>query len=140
MPQSLPTLEATRASLLQQIITVGDFRPGTVSMAFRKCGKKTCHCAQPGSTGHQQFRIQRKVKKENVSESFSSPAAFQQAAEQVSEFHRLQQLLAEFTTVNEQICRLRPVETSPSVWSEEEKKRLRRLFKKLQQRSKVSAN
>ena len=136
MPQSLSTLEATRSNLLQQIIIIGDFRPGTVSIAFRKCGKSTCHCAQPGSTGHQQFRILRKVKKGSVSESFSSPAAFKQAAEQVSEYHRLQLLLAELTAVNEQICRLRHVETSPTGWSEKEKKRLLLFFKKLQGKSK----
>ena len=139
MPQSLSTLEATRSTLLQQIITIGDYRPGTVSVAFRKCGKSTCHCAQPDSTGHQQFRILRKVTKESVSESFSSPAAFEQAAEQVSEYHRLQRLLSELGAVNEHICRLRPIQTTPVGWSEEEKKRLLLFFKKLQERSKPFA-
>ncbi len=136
MPNSLSTLEATRSNLLQQIILIGDFRPGTVSIAFRKCGKSTCHCTQPGSTGHQQFRILRKIKKDSVSESFSTPAAFEQAAEQVSEYHRLQRLLAELTAVNERICRLRPIETNPTGWTEQEKKRLRLFFKKLQGKSK----
>ncbi len=31
---------------------VGDFRPGTISVNFRKCGKERCACAQPGHPGH----------------------------------------------------------------------------------------
>ena len=31
---------------------VGDFRRGTLSAVFRKCGKPNCRCAQPGDPGH----------------------------------------------------------------------------------------
>jgi len=34
------------------------------------------------------------------------------------------------TALNEQICQLRPVESEPGGWSEEEKKRLLRFIKK----------
>lgn len=130
MPQSLADLEAARTRLLQQFLTLGDFRPGTVSAVPRRCGKPSCHCARPDTAGHLQFRLLRKVKGKSVAESFPSPAAFRKAAEQVGEFHRFQQLSAELTALNEQICRLRPVESQPSGWSEEEKKRLLRFIKK----------
>lgn len=130
MPQTLADLESRRSSLLQQFLTLGDFRPGTVSAVARRCGKPSCHCAQPDSAGHPQFRLLRKVKSKSVSESFPSPAAFRQAAEQVHEFHRFQQLSAQLTSLNEQICHLRPVESEPGGWSEEEKKRLLRFIKK----------
>jgi len=56
-----------------------------------------------------------------VAESFSTPLAFRQAAEQVAEFHRFQRLSAELTALNEQICRLRPVAPDPTGWTEAEK-------------------
>lgn len=135
MPQSLAALESQRASLLQQFLTLSDFRPGTVSAVARRCGKPSCHCAQPDSAGHPQFRLLRKVQGKSVSESFPNPAAFRQAAEQVHQFHRFQRLSAELTALNEQICRLRPVESEPGGWSEEEKKRLLRFIKKSRAKS-----
>ena len=48
MPETLEGLEQRRSSLYHQIQTVGDFRPGTISVNFRKCGKPGCACARPG--------------------------------------------------------------------------------------------
>ena len=125
MSQSLAELEAERARLLQQFLALGDFRPGTVTAAPRRCGKPACHCAQPNDAGHPQFRLLRKVSGKSVAESFATPAAFRKAAEEVAEFHRFQDLAAALIPVNEQICRLRPVEPDPAGWTEAEKKRLR---------------
>ncbi len=130
MSQSLADLEVARTNLLQQFLALGDFRPGSVSASPRRCGKPACHCAQPGDTGHPQFRLLRKVRGKSVAESFESPVAFRQAAEQVTEFHRFQDLIAEFTEVNEQICRLRSVEPDETGWTEVKKKRLLRFIKK----------
>lgn len=30
----------------------GDFRRGSVSENYRRCGKPACHCAQPDDPGH----------------------------------------------------------------------------------------
>jgi len=136
MPQSLPDLEARRSTILQQFLTLGDLRPGTVSAAPRRCGKPTCHCAQPDAIGHPQFRLLHKLNGKSVAESFGTPGAFRQAAEQVAEFHRFQGLVAELTAVNQEICRLRPVESDNSRWTQEEKKRLLLFIRKSHGRSK----
>ena len=140
LSHSLTDLEATRSQLLQQFLTLGDFRPGTVSATSHRCGKPSCHCAQPGDQGHPQFRLLRKINGKSVGESFSSPAAFRQAADQTAEFHRLQDLVTQLTAVNEQICRLRPAETAPAGWTEQEKKRLSRFIKKSRARSRRFSN
>jgi|SRR5271166_418660 len=49
---SLPDLEAERDRLYAQLARVGDFRRGSVSENYRKCGKPNCACAQPGHRGH----------------------------------------------------------------------------------------
>jgi len=130
MSQSLADLEATRTGLLQQFLTLADFRPGTVSATPRRCGKPKCRCAQPNSEGHPQFRLLRKVKGKSVSESFSTPAALRKAAHEVSEYHRFRELVARLTAVNEQICSLRPAAPDETGWTEAEKKRLLRSIKK----------
>lgn len=124
MPQSLADLEVARTLVLQRFLTLGDLRPGTVSATPRRCGKPGCHCSNPNDAGHPQFRLLRKVKGKSVAESLPAPSAFRQAAEQVGEFHRFQDLIAELTAINEQICRLRPVAPDQTGWTEAEKKRL----------------
>src|SRR5258708_31572785 len=49
---SLPELEAERERLYAQLSGVGDFRRGSVSENYRKCGKPNCACAQPDHPGH----------------------------------------------------------------------------------------
>ncbi len=49
---SLPELEAERDRLYARLSAVGDFRRGSVSQNYRKCGKPNCACAQPGHPGH----------------------------------------------------------------------------------------
>lgn len=130
MLHPLAELEATRSKLLQQFLSLGDFRPGTVSAVPRRCGRPTCHCAQPDDAGHPQFRLLQKVKGKSVSESFATPAAFRKAAQEVAEFHRFQDLTAELTAVSEEICRSRPAEADAGSWTEAEKKRLLPYIKK----------
>jgi hypothetical protein len=127
---SLTDLEAARSKLLRQFLSLGDFRPGTVSAIPRRCGRPACHCARPGQAGHPQFRLLRKVKGKSVAESFATPAAFRKAAQEVTEFHRFRDLIAELRAVNEQICRLRPAQPDEAGWTEAEKKRLLLFIKK----------
>jgi hypothetical protein len=49
---SLAELEAERDRLYAQLSVVGDFRRGSVSENYRKCGKLNCACAQPDHPGH----------------------------------------------------------------------------------------
>jgi hypothetical protein len=131
VPDSLTTLEAERADLLQQFQNLGDLRPGSVTAVVRRCGKPTCHCAQPQDPGHgPQFRLTRKIEGKTATESFASPAAFRKAQREIEEFHRFQNLSAELVSVNEKICRLRPLEEEPQGWTTQEKKRLLRFIKK----------
>lgn len=131
MPISLPSLESQRSQILLQINSLGDLRPGSICAVARRCGKSTCHCAQPNDPGHDpQIRLTRKVEGKTIAESFASPAAYRKAQAEIDEYHRLQDLCAELIGVNEQICRLRPLEPGSGGWTPEEKKRLLRFIRK----------
>ena len=52
MAESLVVLEERRQQLYEQLISIGDFRPGMISARYRKCGRGNCACAQPGHAGH----------------------------------------------------------------------------------------
>jgi len=136
MAPTLAELEVQRTDLLQQFLILGDFRPGTVSAIPRRCGKPGCRCAKPDGEGHPQFRLLRKEQGKSVSESFSTPSALQQAAEQVREYHRFRDLITQLTEINERICRLRPTGPEQTGWSEAEKKRLLLFIRKSHGKSK----
>ena len=131
MPDSLLELEAERSKILLQFATLGDLRQGSICAVVRRCGKPTCHCAQPDDPGHDpQLRLTRRVEGKTVAESFSSPAALRKAQTEIGEYHRFQQFSGELITVNEKICQHRPVEPVNSTWTAEEKKRLLRFMKR----------
>lgn len=131
MPDSV-TLEADRARLLQEFLSLGDLRPGSITAVVRRCGKPTCHCAKPNDPGHDpQFRLTRRVAGKTVTETFPSPAALRKAQEEVAEFHRFQELSQEFIAVNEKICALRPLEQAQDGWTAQEKKRLLQSIRRL---------
>ena len=48
-------LEARKSSLLGELATMADLRPGSLSERFLKCGKPSCRCHQPGGKGHGPF-------------------------------------------------------------------------------------
>ena len=131
MSDPLNSLETQRIKILQQFLSLGDLRPGSISAVVHRCGKSYCHCAKPKDPGHApQIRVLRKVHGKSVAETLSSAAAFHKAQGEVSEFHRFQELSAELVTINEKICRLRPLEQEPEGWTAQEKKRLLRSIRK----------
>lgn len=133
--QSLTDLERERTKLLEQFLSLGDFRPGSITASVRRCGKPTCHCAQPNDPGHAaQVRLSRKVSGKTVNESFANPAALRKAQREIAEFQRWQQLGQELVILNQKICALRPLAEEGSGWTPQEKKRLLRSIRKLPRR------
>ena len=132
VPESLADLELKRTQLLEQFLSLGDLRPGSITASLRPCGKPTCHCAQPNDPGHEpQFRLTRKVHGKTVNESFATPAALRKAQREVTEFQRFQQLGQQLVEINQKICALRPGEEEGRGWTPQEKKRLLRSIRKL---------
>jgi len=59
---SLPELESRRAGLFARLAAIGDFRRGSITENYRRCGKPNCACARPGHRGHgPQYNLTRRV-------------------------------------------------------------------------------
>ena len=131
MPEDVDTLETKRSKLLEEFLSLGDLRPGSLTAVMRRCGKPSCHCAKRNDPGHDpQFRLTRRVAGKTVTETFPNPTALRKAQQEVTEFHRFQKLSQDLVAVNEKICRLRPVEQERGGWTEQEKKTLLRSIRK----------
>ncbi len=125
MPESLDHLEQKRSSLLAQFVQLDDLRPGCVTGIVRRCGKPTCHCAQPDDPGHgPTLRLTYKAQGKTISEALPTSAAVRKVEQEIAEFRRYQELSRAFVEVNEKICRLRPVQQETP--SAQEKKRRKR--------------
>jgi len=128
MPQSVSDLEQKRAKLITEMARLHDLRPGCITGIIRRCGKPTCHCAQPGDPGHgPTLRLTYKAEGKTISESLSTPLAVRKAEREIGEFRKYQQISRNFNEINEEICRLRPVEDS---LTSEEKKQPKRSARK----------
>lgn len=126
----LKTFEMRRDGLYQEIVSIGDFRPGIISETFGKCGKKNCICHQKGHPGHGPRYLWNTTRKgKSLAQHLRLGPELDQAYKQVERGRRFQKWCQEAIEVNEQICRLRPV---PEIEDEKEldtlKKKLRRKF------------
>src|ERR1017187_7584697 len=111
MPDPLPPLVDDRSTLLRQIAELGDFQPGSITSATRRCGSSACHCAKPNDPGHgPHFQLTQKVDGKTVTQNLPSLVAVRKAESEIAEFRKFQTLTGELVDVNRKICRLRPVE------------------------------
>ena len=125
---SLAQLEQEKRDLLRTFSELGDLRPGSITGIVRRCGKPTCHCAQPDDPGHgPNLRLTYKVQGKTISEALPTPVAVRKAEREIAEFRKFQLLSHAFVQVNERLCRLRPIEET---LTPEEKKRRKRSNKK----------
>ena len=106
---SLPELEAERERLYAQLSAVGDFRRGSVSENYRKCGKPNCACAQPDHRGHgPRFLWTRTARGRGTVGRQLAAGELGKVRREVArhaEFAAISERIAE---VNEKICEARP--------------------------------
>lgn len=130
MPDPLSAFVDDRSTLLQQISELGDFQPGSITSASRRCGSSSCHCAKLNDPGHgPHVQLTQKIDGKTVTRNLPSPAAVHKAEGEIAKFRKFQNLTGELINVNRQICRLRPVEEPEQ--TAQEKKRRRQSNRKL---------
>ena len=127
MADILEDLEQQRTKLYQQMQALGDFRPGTISVNFRKCGKKRCACARSGHPGHgPQYLWNTTRGGHSQAHNLHLGPELEKASQEVENHQLFLRLCRELIEINEKICRLRP---APPI---EDEKALEALKKKLQ--------
>ena len=108
MSNNLNSLESKRESLYDQLISLGDFRRGTISMNFRKCGKINCACAKPGHPGHgPQYLWNTTIKGKSYAKSLKLGPELQKYMHETENYRRFIELCDQIIEVNEHICDLR---------------------------------
>jgi hypothetical protein len=110
----LTQLEAERARLYAELSGVGDFRRGTLSAVFRRCGKANCRCAQPGERGHgPQWNWVRWAGGKTVTAHPRPGPELDKALREAGAWERFKELSGQIEAVNEAICGARPPLAQP---------------------------
>lgn len=107
---SLAELEAERDRLYAQLAAVGDFRRGSVSENWRKCGKPNCACAAPGHRGHgPRFLWTRSAGARKTVGRQLAAAEVGKVRAEVARHREFTAISEQIARVNEKICEARPV-------------------------------
>jgi Family of unknown function (DUF6788) len=106
---SLPELEAERNRLFARLGGVGDFRRGSVSVNYRKCGKPNCACSAPGHRGHgPRFLWTRSEgRRKRVGRQLSA-GEVEKVRREIARHGEFTAMVEQIVDVNEQICEARP--------------------------------
>ena len=127
MQETLEALEIERTKLYHQLQTLGDFRPGIISVNFRKCGKKNCACARAGHAGHgPQYLWNTTRRGQSRAQNLRMGPELEKVRKELENHTIFLRLCQELVEVNEKICHLRPIQEV------KDEKELEALKKKLQ--------
>lgn len=111
MPETLEALELERTKLYQRLQAVGDFRPGTISVNFRKCGKANCACARKGHAGHgPQYLWNTTQRGQSRAQNLHMGPELEKVRKELATHRIFLGLCHQLVEVNEKICQLRPVQ------------------------------
>ena len=106
---SLPELEAERNRLFAQLSMVGDFRRGSVSVNWRRCGKPNCACAAPDHPGHgPRFLWTRSAGPRRTVGRQLAAAEVEKVRREVARHAEFATAVEQIIEVNEKICEARP--------------------------------
>ncbi len=118
--RGLAGLEAERRRLQGQLAAVGDFRRGSLTASYRRCGRPGCACAVPGHPGHGPIHLLTKsVQGRTVTRAVPPGPALEKTRREVDSYKRFKAVVEQIVEVNEQICEARqladPQEAAPDV-------------------------
>jgi hypothetical protein len=106
---SLAELEAERDRLYAQLSRVGDFRRGSVSENWRRCGKPNCACAAPEHPGHgPRFLWTRSAGRRGTVGRQLAAAEVEKVRAEVARHAEFTAIAERIAEVNEKICEARP--------------------------------
>jgi len=106
---SLPELEAERDRLYAQLSMAGDFRRGSVSENYRKCGKPNCACAAADHRGHgPRFLWTRSAGSRRTVGRQLAAAEVEKVRREIARYAEFTAAVEQIVEVNERICEARP--------------------------------
>jgi hypothetical protein len=109
MADPLADLEAQRSALLAQMARMGDMRKGSITEAFRACGKPTCACCRSDHPGHgPYYAFTTKVAGKTKTIQMRPGPRLEKFQREVDAYRQFRILSDKLFVLNEAICEARP--------------------------------
>jgi len=122
MPDALAALEAQRDGILREIARLGDMRKGSITEAFRACGKPNCACHRRDHPGHgPYYAFTTKVAGRTRTVQLRAGSKLDKFQREVDVYKEFRALSDKLIAVNEAICAARPEPGESSARSEGKK-------------------
>ena len=129
MGNTIESLLGKREEILREISGLGEFRRGTVSASYRKCGKPGCRCAREGEEGHgPRYLWNGTTGGKSFAKNLHLGEEVEKYVQETERYRRFIGLCEKLVEVNEKICDATPVREV------QDKQELDELKKKLQRR------
>ena len=128
MGSSIEELDRYREGLINEMFSLGEFRRGTITVNYRKCGKGGCHCAPEGARGHVQYLWNAAIGGKVVVRNLHLGPEVEKYIEETERYKKFIDLCKKLVEVNERLCDEVPVEKI------EDEQELDELKKKLRKR------
>ncbi len=111
MEPSLPDMEQRRAQLFAQLAETDDFRRGSITTNYRRCGKTNCACADPSHPGHGPRHLwTRSVPGgKTKGRQLTSGAEVTKVGKEVANYKQFMAQVGEIVEISEEICESRPI-------------------------------
>jgi hypothetical protein len=109
---SLDDLEQRRARLYAELAATDDFRRGSITENYRRCGKANCVCAGPEHPGHgPRHLLTRSVAGKTKGRQLSPGTDLERVRREIANYQHFVALSQQIVEVNEAICDARPTST-----------------------------
>ncbi len=106
MTDTIKNLELKRNDLHEKLASLGDLRRGTISVNYRKCGKKNCACAKPGHPGHgPQYLWNTTIKRKSYAKNLKIGPELQKVLSETNNYRIFLNLCEQLVQANESLQR-----------------------------------
>ena len=110
MSVSLDELILQHRQVIRELGEIIGFRRGTISVNFRKCGKKNCACARPGHRGHgPQYLWSATIRGKSYAKNLTLGPELETYQKSTEAYRHFQRLVQKLLQINEKIFELRPI-------------------------------
>jgi len=109
MPDPIHALETERDDILRQMTRLGDMRKGSITEAFRCCGKPACACFAPDHPGHgPYYAFTTKVAGKTKTVQLRAGPRLDKFQREVDVYKQFRALSEKLIEVNQALCEARP--------------------------------
>jgi hypothetical protein len=109
MPDPTHGLETERDDILRQMTRLGDMRKGSITEAFRCCGKPACACFAPDHPGHgPYYAFTTKVAGKTKTVQLRAGPRLNKFQREVEVYKQFRALSERLIAVSQALCEARP--------------------------------